>query len=367
MSGRVQGTRGWGAGYLPLFLRSALVLTDVLDLILDWLRLPVVASILALSRGTRVLADSPVCWQRYAAMLWKGKVYVPPASRLQLEQGDARGAVRTALTDLRRDTITAEELCGCIWYCRTKRSAGKRWTRNDPWWHGCSAGRQRFAASGEVFKEGQAEGSWEVSSAGSRPVKWRFVSWIPVWDEGDAQPIARPVPLGSRVKILDLPTASVWRHPLNWGFVLDSPWSVMTSFEMPRRGATGSADAAERELAQSLQDSRLRNSTLDAALEVDFFRSGIRVPDRQPAPEDLFARESEDGSMRFFIREELEDDHGAFGEAEEGDEDEGEEEEMDVEEEEESVEDGEESDSEGAESEGPPASEMELMGVSRSG
>eukprot|EP00418_Pyrodinium_bahamense_P069081 CAMPEP_0179084958 /NCGR_PEP_ID=MMETSP0796-20121207/38448_1 /TAXON_ID=73915 /ORGANISM="Pyrodinium bahamense, Strain pbaha01" /LENGTH=335 /DNA_ID=CAMNT_0020782385 /DNA_START=89 /DNA_END=1096 /DNA_ORIENTATION=- len=278
-------------GCLPCTMRSAQFLVEVLDMVLEWLPLSGVASVLLLSRGARTVSDSVAAWRRYCAALWDGKAYVSPACRGLLAAGDARAAVRVSLADLHREWITEEELCGVIWYCRTKRSAGKTWTRNDPWWRGRSAYRRRFATSGEVLEPGEVEGSWEVSTVGSFPVRWRFATWIPVWDETIAQPVARPVQPGSRVKFLDLPTALVWRHPLNWGFVLDSPWSVMTSFEIPRRGASSSADMVQRELALSLQDPRLRNNPLEAALEVDFFRSGIRVPDKQPAPENFFARE----------------------------------------------------------------------------
>ena len=85
-------------------------------------------------------------------------------------------------------------------------------------------------------------------------------------------------------------SALVWRHPLNWGFVLDSPWSLMTSFAMPPRRAVNSTDRQERELARSLRNSRLRHTVQDAPLKVDVYRSGLTVPDVAPAPE-LFLRE----------------------------------------------------------------------------
>jgi len=199
-----------------------------------------------------------------------------------------------------------------------KGSAGKVWTRGDPWWQGEPASRRMFSKDGAVLEPTEDACVWKPCAVDEEVVHWRFATWIPAWqccgaeeepqeEVEDRRPVAQSVPLGNRVKVSDFPTSLVWRHPLTWGFVLDSPWSLLTSFPMPLRSATKSENLAVRELARSLTDTKLRNTVHQAEMEVDFYRSGVRVPDKAPSPDEFFVRRDAEGSLEFYIRVEDED------------------------------------------------------------
>mmetsp|Transcript_55675 Transcript_55675/g.162801 ORF Transcript_55675/g.162801 Transcript_55675/m.162801 type:complete len:345 (+) Transcript_55675:114-1148(+) len=303
------------------------VLAQALEEVLEWLPISGLVPLLRSAPKLRLLVDSPVSWQRRCVALWRDKVYVSPQSRDLLAQGRAMQAVQRSIEDLRRNSITAEELCSMVWSCRMKGSAGKSWTSNDPWWNGWAAQRRRFTDSGEVLKPGSAEGAWEPCVIDGEATRWYFPSWVPEWAEEDStpgrshRPVARPIPEGSRIKIDDYPTHLVWRHPMNWGFVLDSPWSVMTSFELPSRAAIKHGSPGMRELARTLTDASLRNNVNISVLECDFFRSGVHVPREPPAPEHFFAQEDGEGGLEFFIRREHQELAPSDGELEEDAED----------------------------------------------
>lgn len=276
------------------------LLADSLDMALEWLPPSCFRQVLSLSGTLRASLDSPPSWRRRCVALWSGKAHISAQSRTLLQQDDAKAAMRASLEESRQSGISQEELCNAEWHCRMKRSAGKEWTRNDPWWCSAPARRVRFSPNGELLRpDGDL---WKPAEMDGKVMRWRFAWWVPEWSAERHQPAVRRVDPGTRVKIHDFPSALVWRHPLNWGFVLDSPWSLMTSFAMPPRGAVNSTDRQERELARSLRDSRLRHTVQDAPLEVDVYRSGLTVPDVAPAPEHFFARELGGGEVRFFIR-----------------------------------------------------------------
>jgi len=278
---------------------------EVLELVGGWLPLSCLGALLATSRTTRAALDSQAAWQSRCKALWSGKALISPHISSLFLGGDPRGAVRASLEDARRNEITAEELCGTVWHCRAKRSAGKSWTKSDPWWQGRPPSQRRFVPSGEVLELRGA--SWEVSRVDGTVAYWRFANWIPIWGS-KGQPEVRHVKPGERVKFHDFPSFLVWRHPLNWGFVLDSPWAILTSFQLPRRGArSGPASSEELKLASSLLDSKLQNSVQDARLEVDFYRHQIQVPERPPNPEHFFARDRGNGRVQFFIRDDNND------------------------------------------------------------
>jgi len=291
---------------------------EVLELVAGWLQLSCLGTLLATSRTMRLALDSQAAWQSICIALWSTKAFIASHICSLFRGGNPRGAVRASLEDARRNEITAEELCGTVWYCRAKRSAGKSWTKSDPWWQGQPPSQRRFVRSGEVLELRGA--SWEVCRVDGQVAYWHFASWIPIWGS-KGQPEVRHVKPGERVKFHDFPTFLVWRHPLNWGFVLDSPWAILTSFQLPRRGAgRGSTSVEELKLASSLLDSKLQNSVQDARLEVDFYRHQIQVPERPPNPEHFFARDRGHGRVQFFIRDEDQEarqqDHGV-AEAEE--------------------------------------------------
>lgn len=274
----------------------AKTIAEVFDIASDWLPLGVLPAMMAASRELHNNLDCSIAWRRRCVAQWADKTYIMEHCRQLSSTGNSRLALRESLADLKRTVITEEEICAMVWRFRFKQGAGKAWTKNDEWWNGGSATLRRFSTSGEMLKPGELPGSWEPMHANGKPVRWRFASWVPQWS-AQLQPISVPVQWGCRVQtgheIGQFPTALVWRHPLNWGFVLEGPWTIMTSFEMPER---------HEDSRGHLAGARLRNNPKQAALEVDLYRADICVPEEPPKPEHFFARESSDGQVEFFLQ-----------------------------------------------------------------
>ncbi|KAL3916863.1 MAG: hypothetical protein SGILL_004985 [Bacillariaceae sp.] len=208
---------------------------------------------------------------------------------------DAMAAYRTSIDDANtRDSVTRRELCfnpqtkrGTIWSIRFKEAAGPDWTSWDPWFNYQPCRKIVFLEDGQVKmfvpKEPGAESELDdddgermetndntdaaamlqsdvlnSQSANvpdgmaladpvwrrqlnpqhhggleepSTPMTWRFVD----------QPLDfAPRPNGSYIRLTvggrDVPTYVCRRSPTgNWGFVMESCWGVMCSFELPPR------------------------------------------------------------------------------------------------------------------------------------
>jgi hypothetical protein len=234
-------------------------------------------------------------WRRHCEILWSRKAHVSREAHSLLENGNARKAFYFAGREsVSRHEVAAEELCfdpitgnGIIWSFRFKEAAGSDWW--EPWWSGGDARQMVFLDNGTVLQyvsgclpnNGSADKSTirrqfrlvppfhdtrGESSVGTDVmgvvtaqvginVRWRFVS----------QPMDLPPrPNGAYIRLTiggrDVPTYVVHRSPTNnWGFVMESCWSVYASFPLPRRRHIN--DAALGEGAQRPARMRLRRTT----------------------------------------------------------------------------------------------------------
>lgn len=69
-------------------------------------------------------------WQSARDQLWKGKVFVPEASRSMR----AKEGYIASLRDSKRTWLGLEELTSLSWWFRFKQQAGEAWTAQDPWY-----------------------------------------------------------------------------------------------------------------------------------------------------------------------------------------------------------------------------------------
>eukprot|EP00182_Erythrolobus_australicus_P002882 CAMPEP_0185832432 /NCGR_PEP_ID=MMETSP1353-20130828/2079_1 /TAXON_ID=1077150 /ORGANISM="Erythrolobus australicus, Strain CCMP3124" /LENGTH=484 /DNA_ID=CAMNT_0028530605 /DNA_START=280 /DNA_END=1731 /DNA_ORIENTATION=+ len=225
----------------------------------------------------------------------------PSATALLRDKNDPRSAYRFALQDSKRSHLTLEELTAFNWSFRFKAAAGEHWTDSDPWWqsppapqlpafnspttnHRHQQGQRQGAASfsstssttastspslnengvaarsehvggGDGDGNGAAADARNSNGSGSagagRAIVVRFGADGTVSGRGQmhipqqfrwafvrrACGRADDAPLGSYVRVNQFPAYVVGRHKRNWGFVMQSCWVVLTSFEMPPRGA----------------------------------------------------------------------------------------------------------------------------------
>ncbi|EKX54868.1 hypothetical protein GUITHDRAFT_62975 [Guillardia theta CCMP2712] len=184
------------------------------------------------------------CWLNLCHKLWEGRSYVP--SRF-LEMAETHeGVIRAyfaSIKDAKRCSITTEELCSFEWSFRFKRSAGRFWTRSDPYWNGSPARTVKFHPEGLV--------KWESDWTRMR---WKFVEIPDQTDDNDEEDkIALTEGKAIRIEHLDMgrfPTELVQRHR-SWGFILNSPWVVYASFPMVRSNR-------DRQLSDKVLEKRVR-------------------------------------------------------------------------------------------------------------
>ena len=203
------------------------------------------------------IASENTVWEPLCQQLWKDKVHVSKQAQETLAK-DAMAAYRLSIDDAKtREFGTTQELCfnpdtkrGTIWSIRFKEAAGPDWTSWDPWFQHQPCRKIVFLEDGRVRmfvpKEGTSD-EMELSDPvwRSRPdpqhhgeleephaaMTWRFVE----------QPLDfSHRPLGSYIRLTvggrDVPTYVCRRSPTgNWGFVMESCWGVMASFELPKR------------------------------------------------------------------------------------------------------------------------------------
>ncbi|KAI9003002.1 hypothetical protein DFJ74DRAFT_647355 [Hyaloraphidium curvatum] len=198
------------------------------------------------SKAWHAAAEDQELWAPLTARLWADKVYVPERFKEMLKEGRARDAYRLSLLDSRRDHITKEELCAFTWHWRFKSAAGPPFLLDDPW-HLSQPARQRL-----YLPDGRMGGSMYRADA-----RWRFVRSA----EG------RTGPEGRFVRVGETPAAVAGRHA-NWGWYLQSCWSVAASFPLPPPGAD-----------PSLEDSALQVTPETQRFEVMCYNSGIVYPD----------------------------------------------------------------------------------------
>ena len=236
---------------------------------------------------------------------------VPAHAEALRSEGFHRLAFREAFADRRRNWLTRDELCGITWRFRFKRDAGM--CDGDPWWNGGAARRNPF----------RRDGTCGLEPGPSSPHRWTFASDIygvnmqreidklPEYPTPTHNPLSdcyhfseearkdmyggvlTPTPPGllpgsvikvypgaqfpndlgpePHITIATYPAAVVRRHPKTWGWILESCWTLQTSWEMPslalERRARGDLMDAKLPIGLDLQQDEVGNffATTDAS------------------------------------------------------------------------------------------------------
>ena len=291
--------------------------------------------------------------------LWRDKAYVPLQFRDMLST-EPKAAYKLSLADSKRDCITKEELCGFRWQWRFKESAGDHFLAEDPWWNGrqprertynedgsmgghiyrwvptraCEGWKRR--KRGEIAEErGYEIGSSELTSltyplcSYSPDARWRFV------------PTAAGLssPPGKFVRVANTPASILSRHS-NWGWLMQSCWSLATAFPLPAKGTD--MELEDENLAITTKTQKLvprADSTRCPAhwprfgyrYEVLLYNSGISYPDHVVLDRAGFERVCRRSGWNLGLALDGESDDEEGGEEEEeGDEEDGEEEDVEV-------------------------------------
>lgn len=226
---------------------------------------------------------------------------VPAHAEALRKAGLHRLAFREAFADRRRNWLTRDELCGITWRFRFKRDSGM--CDGDPWWNGGAARRNPFRRDGTCGLEPgpSAPHLWTFASDIYGVNMRRFIDKLPphptpthdpmsaCYDISEAarrdlyDGVLTPSPPGllpgSLVKVFPAaqfpddenepstiatyPAAVVRRHPKTWGWILESCWTIQTSWEMPslalERRARGDLMDARLPIGYDLQQDELGN------------------------------------------------------------------------------------------------------------
>ncbi|CAM9284730.1 unnamed protein product, partial [Pylaiella littoralis] len=289
------GDGGFGSGVTVLSLAQGLGLEFVPLSALQFLDAPDIARCGAANRFMYKAAGDEGVWRAARDRLWERKVFVPQSSRAM---SSAKAGYIDSLRDSLRTWLEPEELTSFCWWFRFKQQAGEAWTAQDPWYRNEKRGKCRKKKNSCVdfplcdpgwsvdLPERCRVSLWRPLALGSdgglqgRPhssTPWRHVAPARGTNSGEQQPQQhqhiRPTsrlitpppprflecssnqasiswqfvdragrrtgPTGSflRVRIggRAVPTYIVSRHPSNWGFLLESCWTLYTSWEMPPR------------------------------------------------------------------------------------------------------------------------------------
>jgi len=163
-------------------------------------------------------------WDLLCLRLWSDKIYVPDSVRILHQNGQSKLAYQCSLKDSKRQYISKEELCSFEWNFRFKASAGEHWTHDDSWWNKQGATILKFNLDGTM----SAVGDWypqKVHDPSMKNRHWRFID----------SAAGRTGPNGSFVQVNSYPPYMVSRYR-NWGFIMQSCWTLFTSFQMPLKG-----------------------------------------------------------------------------------------------------------------------------------
>ncbi|KAI9023900.1 hypothetical protein DFJ74DRAFT_666551 [Hyaloraphidium curvatum] len=211
------------------------------------------------SRAWKAAAEDNGLWTRMTEALWSTKAYVPDRFRQILSRGRAKDAYRLSVRDSRRNCITKEELCMFEWQWRFKEDAGEHFTDEDPWWNGLPPRVRIFNPDGSM------------SGTFARPdVSWRFVNNA----EGRR---GRP---GRFVRVGPYPASVLSRHS-NWGWYMQSAWTVAAAFPLPKKGTD-----------PELEDRNLAVTTETQRFEVLCYNSGLDYGDDEVMDRRGFERAS---------------------------------------------------------------------------
>jgi len=204
-------------------------------------------------RRWRGIASSAALWDVHCARVWQGKVEVPEACKSLRASGYPRSALAASVRDSRRTVLTAEELTGVVWCFRFKADAGEDWQLIDPYWLGRPARRMVFAPDGRLLRSGDyfasqgqpldpadKEDTEFMEDFAFPDLRWEFrpdAKMRKSMRSGDLHP--GPLQSGSRLSVLvngrRVPLLHISRHPVNWGFIMESCWTLYTKFDMGLR------------------------------------------------------------------------------------------------------------------------------------
>lgn len=225
--------------------------------------------------STSVTTDR-VVWDGLCNSIFKDKVFIPAEATRRRQQGDPRAALRIALTDATRTTLTEEELTNFEWNFRFKEAAGPGWCEEDPYWRGAPGGPAKIRF--DPLKRGvhvpthPAGMSGGVRARGFDMLEERRLRWS--WGPHG--------PLGSHVQIrvdgMRVPTYVVSRHAPNWGWLMQSCWVLYTSFPMPAKGSD-----------PSLEDTAFEMTVETQSREAQAYNTGVAL-----APHGMHGADSSD-------------------------------------------------------------------------
>eukprot|EP00300_Choanocystis_sp_HF-7_P022063 c21195_g1_i1.p1 GENE.c21195_g1_i1~~c21195_g1_i1.p1 ORF type:complete len:363 (+),score=63.29 c21195_g1_i1:47-1090(+) len=212
---------------------------DVLLLVFSYLDAKTLCTCSEVCSLWKTVSNERVLWDRLCEMLWHDKVYVPQQFVDMRAQANPKQALRCSVLDATRDRITKEELCTMQWDFRFKQVAGTDWVAHDPYWNGEPPVKVRFHPDGGVTRRGDR---FEVPNPLN--ITWRFTRRSPrsatrARHARDPQGTERRPRRDSSKYIVasingrDVPTYVVSRYAANWGFIMQSCWTVYMSFPMP--------------------------------------------------------------------------------------------------------------------------------------
>lgn len=235
-------------------------------------------------------------------------MYVPQEIRGLQSRISACYAYRRSLEDSKRQHPTYAEVCKFDWRFRFKPSAGEHWTSMDPFYtendhKACKVARtvvRRFTPCGHMT-------SGCVSDA--LPPPWGDAVDIDNFRWTAEERVGFKGELIKRVKVNEYPSYLTSRHPVNWGFIMQSCWVLWTSFPMPAMGADTLLDNDLLNVSVDDQISEVRWYNFGSLVEMAFYgndeqfvgldseseRSGVAsaVEDEGPA-----LRAPEDGKIQ---------------------------------------------------------------------
>ena len=194
----------------------------------------------SVSKSWRELATAKEMWQSLCEREWNGKMVLDETRARAVT--DPRSALRSSLCEAKECLIDVATLVKLSWSFRFKKGSG--WASDDPYFQGGFARTLRFMPDQTIRWEG--ESSWTGFTYELR----RWTGFTP----------ARSTIRVSHEHMGTFPEAIVHRHPNNWGFILNGPWTVMTSFPMCK--ALDHSCVSDRTLARRVEPFQWRQAHL---------------------------------------------------------------------------------------------------------
>jgi len=200
---------------------------EVLSIVLQRCSSAMLLQLRGVCKNWRFLASSDDIWAPRVVYLWEGKRSIPSHLVNLPVTHPARAFHQfwASLWHSKKTIFQKGEIYGPrvglplgIWCFRFKAQAGESWMQQDPWWNGRPPIRLLLKADGTMEAASNAPGLWGRSGTPAGRYE--------VTTENDR----------SVVRENGHPGMLLYRHPLHWGFYLQSAWTVWTSFPMAPRG-----------------------------------------------------------------------------------------------------------------------------------